>query len=877
MGKRVVQVGALIFALGAVPAMAQIHYSSTLSWRALQPGISNTVRFTVAYGLVRSAFSGTDAGDGRPAVGDTITPVSNGEGGSESTSLFFGDGSSQGPLQVRVTSIDRNADWMYAVATVDRTYAGPGPYTASIQGCCFQGGSFQVPSVIRSVVDLTREASSPVANVPPIVVCPYVQGNCSAAVVAGSTETGNLLRYRFATQAESGGQPPAGATIDATTGVVTYTAVNQTAIYTTLQVVVESFQNQGGFPVGTARSSSAIQFLYFGTPAVGNDLQFLSDGAINPAQGPDAACNTSVAMTQGRTYRHDFRPSTAADFAVTAAGVPVGATFSPPLPYSGVVSGSSVFTWTPGAGQEGTYVLSVIARSGIGASLIQRHCSVAFLVYGDADGDGIPDIWETQGYTRNGIFVDLKSMGASPTHKDVFVYIDGYTDPSDTTATRSLVSQNAINTAIATFQNAPVLNLDGTPGISLRVVYGNLAIPSSSIMPGLGGPDGSPSFDWALFDSIKAARFPVQYAPVFRYGLFYPNQGGPAPTSTGISKGIIASDFAVTLGQVARTFSRRLLRTFPTSFGGTDEQQAGTFLHELGHVLGLTHGGPFAVAPATQQSTAYKPNYLSVMNYAYQLTGIPTTTTPVFDFSQYSATEVPVLDEQNLNETLGFQVATAVGSLPGLGIGPRQSPTQRNLLSVWYCQTGLMRTTACRDSVGTLTPGCTLNSAQRFSCGIAPQSSVIATLRLDATPGQYLQLSNYLDWAFLNFGAGAYGFGSNVGPSPKLPPTDNHDPTPELRVVPNAPTGVSARRSGNTVRVGWNPVGASNSFLYSVYKKIGSGAFTLLGDTAGASWNDTVGAGQTLQYYVTATGGTNDANGNSITSANSATVTVVVP
>jgi len=47
---------------------------------------------------------------------------------------------------------------------------------------------------------------------------------------------------------------------------------------------------------------------------------------------------------------------------------------------------------------------------------------------------------------------------------------------------------------------------------------------------------------------------------------------------------------------------------------GTFSNQVGTFIHEFGHNLGIHHGG--------FQSQNYKPNYISVMNYHYQLGGI---------------------------------------------------------------------------------------------------------------------------------------------------------------------------------------------------------------------------------------------------------------
>jgi hypothetical protein len=75
-------------------------------------------------------------------------------------------------------------------------------------------------------------------------------------------------------------------------------------------------------------------------------------------------------------------------------------------------------------------------------------------------------------------------------------------------------------------------------------------------------------------------------------------------------------------------------------------------MHELGHNLGLHHGGA--------DDTNYKPNYLSVMNYDFQLTGIPYgafpgSTKPVGRRLDYSDAALPTLDENHLNETLGLQ------------------------------------------------------------------------------------------------------------------------------------------------------------------------------------------------------------------------------
>src|SRR4029078_5511463 len=51
---------------------------------------------------------------------------------------------------------------------------------------------------------------------------------------------------------------------------------------------------------------------------------------------------------------------------------------------------------------------------------------------------------------------------------------------------------------------------------------------------------------------------------------------------------------------------------------GNFRDQSGSIMHELGHSLGLGHGGSDGVN--------YKPNYLSVMNYAFDPGGIPDPT-----------------------------------------------------------------------------------------------------------------------------------------------------------------------------------------------------------------------------------------------------------
>jgi hypothetical protein len=72
--------------------------------------------------------------------------------------------------------------------------------------------------------------------------------------------------------------------------------------------------------------------------------------------------------------------------------------------------------------------------------------------------------------------------------------------------------------------------------------------------------------------------------------------------------------------------------------------EAGTFMHELGHTLGLKHGGDDRVN--------FKPNYVSIMNYTFQWRNVVTRRD--LDYSRQS---LPTLNENGgLQEQFGFGV-----------------------------------------------------------------------------------------------------------------------------------------------------------------------------------------------------------------------------
>jgi len=82
---------------------------------------------------------------------------------------------------------------------------------------------------------------------------------------------------------------------------------------------------------------------------------------------------------------------------------------------------------------------------------------------------------------------------------------------------------------------------------------------------------------------------------------------------------------------------------------GTIQQQAGTIMHELGHNLGFRHGG--------NEARNFKSNYISIMNYLFQLRGIapldPDGIGPLAGRLDYSVADLPDLNENDLSELTG--------------------------------------------------------------------------------------------------------------------------------------------------------------------------------------------------------------------------------
>ena len=284
---------------------------------------------------------------------------------------------------------------------------------------------------------------------------------------------------------------------------------------------------------------------------------------------------------------------------------------------------------------------------------------------GDNDGDGLINSWETNGIPYTGVdgqqhFYQLP--GANPNHKNLYVEVD-YMQFHRPIGGNTNVN-SALNDVRRAFSLAPVSNPDGATGITLFTQVDD-QIPHQN----------TTDLD-DLINNIKPAWFGTATERAdpnnetllaakrmaFHYAVFAHDQSGDSAGSSGLAE-TPGMDFLVTLGNEGTPEEPGWTIDPGTNHNvGTRSEQAGTFMHELGHNLGLEHGGG--------DQTNCKTNYFSVMNYLFQFPGL-VASRPL----DYSRSALATLNKANLTEPNGISQSTPPGlnttyGPRGPGLGP---------------------------------------------------------------------------------------------------------------------------------------------------------------------------------------------------------------
>lgn len=295
----------------------------------------------------------------------------------------------------------------------------------------------------------------------------------------------------------------------------------------------------------------------------------------------------------------------------------------------------------------------------------------------DTDGDSLPDHWETDGVDRNGdgdIDLPLHEMGADPHVVDIFIEVDwmersaanclpnwlggGCMQTYRTTAPNPGALQDVVDAfADSSYDDGRGINVHidagwNSPGEFQSWRTGGNPLPWTGVLgscprfiPAL---LGCGEYDWSEFHALKNTNMDPSRREVFHYVIYAANWGHSANTSTGTAR-YPGVDFVMR----------------GNSFQGNSERsrraEAGTFMHELGHNLLLSHGSRDHnnVGRDHEDFEFYQGDrdYLSVLNYTYQRSGLD----PI-DYSDSG----PLNDWENLDFTRNGLIGLDAAGAPDL-------------------------------------------------------------------------------------------------------------------------------------------------------------------------------------------------------------------
>jgi hypothetical protein len=233
----------------------------------------------------------------------------------------------------------------------------------------------------------------------------------------------------------------------------------------------------------------------------------------------------------------------------------------------------------------------------------------------DTDRDSLPDGWEVLGLDFGGEFVNLPALGANPLRKDVFVQYD---------------YERGAKVEPETWPH--IIELFRRHGISLHLTENERPRPTSGFLAPTTGVTSTIGADQAAATIDPATGqyyFPPKLSWTHHY-LYSRHNPGRSGAWHHVTIDVNTLDCPLSSPDPQNDPA---CRWFTGDDGGTYKWRFASehiyrVVHELGHNLGLGHGGRQGTGAQTRlgdivyyagdwESTNQKPHYISAMNYRY--------------------------------------------------------------------------------------------------------------------------------------------------------------------------------------------------------------------------------------------------------------------